>query len=176
MKLVRFYSEGELSSISVSNTDEAVTVVQSFFFDEQLIEEQIILEIYSRNRGKISTVDELRLDFDRIFTKKQIQKKALLSGSKFMDSADYGKDFSIQTVLGIKGEQRYLSAHFHGYFIIQPRNNWFQKSGEPMLFATLKNNNFYLLNQEQVEKSDGKFKLALKWIQKRISSKTSSKS
>ncbi len=160
----------------MSSTDEAVSEVQSFFFDEQLIEEQIILEIYSRNRGKVSMVDELRLDFDRIYTKKQIVKKTLLSGAKFMDSADYGKDFSIQTILGIKVEQRYLNANFHGYYVIKPRNKWFKKAGEPMLLASLKNNNFYWLNHDQVEKSEGKLKVAFKWIQKKISSKTSSKS
>jgi predicted AlkP superfamily pyrophosphatase or phosphodiesterase len=160
----------------MSSTDEAVSEVQAFFFDEQLTEEQIILEIYSRNRGKISDVDELRLDFDRIFTKKQIQKKALLTGAKFMDSADFGKDFSIQTILNIKSEQRYLNANFHGFYVLQPRSKWFTKPGEPMLLASLKNNNYYWLNQSQVVKADNKFKSALKWIQKRISSKTSSKS
>ncbi|MEO9534100.1 MAG: hypothetical protein ABJG68_03815 [Crocinitomicaceae bacterium] len=176
MKLVRFYRDGELSSLRVSNVDEAVSEVENLFFDEQIIEEQIILEIYSRNRGKISEVDELRLDFDRIFTKKQLQKRGLLTASKFMDSADFGKDFSIQTILSIKNEQRYLNAQFHGYFILVPRSSFFKKAGEPMLFASLKNNNYYWLNHNIVEAKPSKVKMFFKWIKEKISFKTSSKS
>ena len=176
MKLVRFYREGELSSLRVSNVDEAVSEVEGLFFDEQIIEEQIILEIYSRNRGKISDVDELRLDFDRIFTKKQLQKRALLSGTKVLDSADYGKDFSIQTVLSIKNEQRYLNAQFHGYFILAPRSSFFKKAEEPMLFASLKNNNYYWLNQNAVQAKSSKVKSFFRWTKEKISFMTSSKS
>jgi hypothetical protein len=176
LKLVRFYRDGELSSMRVSNVDEAVAEVEGLFFDEQIIEEQIILEIYSRNRGKISDVDELRLDFDRIFTKKQVQKRSILTGSKLIDSGDFGKDFSIQTVLNIKNEQRYLNAQFHGYFILLPRSSSFKKADEPMLFASLKNNNYYLLNYNEIQTKENKVKSFLKWLKAKISFMTSSKS
>lgn len=176
MKLTRFYSEGELSKISMSSADQALDEVKSLFFDEQITEEQILLEIFSRNRGKISDVDELRLDFDRIYTQKQLKKRALISGCKLLDSADYGKDFSIKTILNIKEEERYLTAKFRGYFILLPRTKLFKSASEPLLFASLKNDNFYLLNQETSEQRISKFKKISNWIQKKISSKTSSKS
>lgn len=176
LKLTKFYSEGELSSIQISSTDEVLSAVNHFFFDEQLTEEQLILEIYSKNRGRISDVDELRLDFDRIYTRKQIQKKAFLSGSIFEDSAEYGKEFSISTILGIKNEQRYLSANFHGFYILKPRNRWFQKPSEPLLFASLKNDNFYCLNQP-VKSAEPSSKSGFKgWLKNLISFKMFSKS
>ena len=175
LKLVRFYSEGELSSIKVSSSEESVSEVRNLFFEEQLSEEQIILEIYSKNNGKRSSVDELRLDFDRIFSKKQLQKKAFVAGLKVIDSVDYQNDFSISTILGIKNEQRYLNATFRGYTVLVPRSSLFDKQTEPMLFASLKNDNFYLLNMEQSERTPSKFKSFINWIQKGISFKTFSK-
>lgn len=175
MKLVRFYSDGELSSIRMANEEETVVEVKNLFFDEQLAEEQIMLDIFSQNRGFISTVDELRLDFDRIYTKKQIRKKAFLTGTKFVDSSNHTKDFSIETIMGIKNEQRYLNANFKSFMILQPRSKMFVRSEEPMLFATLRNDNFYLLNLKQSVARPSIFKKASLWIQKRIFSKTYSK-
>lgn len=149
LKLVKFYSDGELSSIQMSNEEETVSGVKNLFFSEQLTEEQIMLEIYSQNKGLVSEVDELRLDFDRIYTKKQLKKKALFSLTKLVDSCQHTEDFSIQTILSIKNEQRYLNASFRGYKILVPRTKLLRKPSEPLLFATLKNDNYYLLNKEQ---------------------------
>lgn len=162
--------------MQMSSVDETISEVNGLFFDEQIIEEQINLEIYSKNRGKVSDVDELRLDFDRIFTRKQLQKRALLSACKFIDSANYDKSFSINTVLNIKAEQRYLSASFKGFYVLMPRSTFFKKSQEPLLFASLKNDNFYLVNADQVQERKSRAKQFKNWIQKKIFSKTSSKS
>ena len=175
MKLVRFYREGELSSIQISSADETVSEVANLFFEEQLTEEQIMLEIYSNNNGSISDVDELRLDFDRILSKKQLKKKAIVNGHRLIDSADYEKDFSISTILAIKNEQRYLNATFKGYVILLPRNRAFRKTEEPLLFASLRNNNFYLLNKNQKHPQKSFFKSIRNWIKSAISFKTSSK-
>ena len=162
--------------MQMSSVDETIMEVNGLFFDEQIIEEQINLEIYSKNRGKISDVDELRLDFDRIMTRKQLQKRAIISGCRFIDSASFEKTFSISTILNIKAEQRYLNATFKGYYILMPRSSFFTKSQEPLLFASLKNENFYLLNADQIQEKKSRVKTALNWIQKKIFSKTSSKS
>lgn len=162
--------------MQMSSVDETIVEVNGLFFDEQIVEEQINLEIYSKNRGKISDVDELRLDFDRIFTRKQLQKRAIISACKFIDSANYEKTFSISTILNIKAEQRYLSASFKGYYILFPRSSFFKKSQEPLLFASLKNDNFYLVNADQVQEKKSLFKQVFNWIPKKIFSKMSSKS
>jgi hypothetical protein len=175
LKLVRFYSEGELSSIRMSNEEETVTEVKNLFFTEQIVEEQIMLEIYSKNRGIVSDVDELRLDFDRILTKKQLLKKALLSGCKLTDSAHQIEEFSLSTIISIKNEQRYLTASFRSFLVLIPRNRFVRKPSEPLLFASLKNNNFYLLNREQSQFSPSRFKTFFNWIKKGISFKTFSK-
>ena len=162
--------------MQMSSVDETIMEVNGLFFDEQIIEEQINLEIYSKNRGKISEVDELRLDFDRIMTRKQLQKRALISGCRFIDSANFEKPFSIGTILNVKAEQRYLSATFKGYYILMPRSAFYKKSQEPLLFASLKNDNFYLLNADQIQEKKSRVKTVFNWIQKKIFSKTSSKS
>ncbi|UKN03554.1 hypothetical protein K6119_08505 [Paracrocinitomix mangrovi] len=175
MKLARFYSEGELSSIQISNEEEAVSEIKNLFFGEQLEEEQIMLEIYAQNKGLISDVDELRLDFDRIFSKKQLVKKGFLSAKKLVDSSNYNQDFSIQTILSIKSEQTYLNANFRGFMILLPRHKWLAKETEPMLFAKLKNDNFYWVNADQSKSQPNSLHKFWNWIQKKISFKTSSK-
>lgn len=178
MKLTSFYRKGELSSIRVSSVDEVVDEVKNLLFEEQLKEEQIFLEIYSSSTNKISQVDELRLDFDRIYSKKQINKKCSFGRWKFIDSAKFEKDFSIKTILNIKNEESYLNAKFHDYQILTPGQTIFRKSHEPLLFARLKNNNFYLLSEISEKNRKPlvtRFKQIKSWIQKRISSKTSSK-
>lgn len=175
MKLARFYNEGELSSIRVSSEEDTVSEILNLFFDEQLTEEQIMLEIYSQNRGTSSDVDELRLDFDRIFSKKQLKKKALFSGRKLVDSSYHNQDVSITTILGIKNEQRYLNATFRNYVVLLPRTDFFGRTKEPMLLASLKNNNFYWVNPGQSKIQSTPFKRIGNWIRKRTSSKTSSK-
>lgn len=178
MKLTSFYSEDELSSIRVSSVDETVNEVKGLFFHEQLAEEQILLEIYSSSKDVISDVDELRLDFDRIYSRKQIGKKCLFGRYKFVDSSEYQKDYSVKTILAIKNEQRYLNATFKNFQILLPRKSFFNKSEEPMLFASLKNNNFYLLNDfrsETNEVEESFLKKTSRWIKKRISFGTSSK-
>lgn len=156
------------------NEDETLSGVKNLFFDEQLIEEQIMLEIFSQNRGNVSDVDELRLDFDRIYTKRQLVKTGFFSGKKFVDSSNHNADFSISTIISIKNEQRYLNAQYKSFMILLPRNKFFKTTAEPMLFATLKNKNFYLLNPDQTARNS-RFKIFTNWIKKGISSKTSSK-
>ncbi len=178
MKITSFYSEGELSSIRVSNVDDMVNGVKDLLFEDQLVEEKIRLEIYTTNSNKFSQVDELRLDFDRIYSKKQIIKKSFFGRYKFIDSAKFKGEFSIKTILNIKNEEAYLNARFQDYLVLIPKNSIFSGSQEPMLFASLKNNNFYLLNGGDVQgslKTSSKFKKITAWIQKGISSKTSSK-
>ena len=97
-----------------------------------------------------------------------------MNGCKLIDSASYHKDLSIHTVLGIKDEQRYLNASFKGYVMLISRARFKESKAEPMLFATLKNDNFYLLNQNQSAHPDSKIKSILHWI-KGISFRMSSK-
>ena len=173
MKLTKFYSEGELSSIRMSNEVEAVEEVKNLFFSEQLIEEGILIELRTKNRNAFSMVDELRLDFDRIYSLPELRKKALFSGKKLVDSAEVKHDFPMSTVLFIKNEQRYLNATFRNFQALVSRSRFFGAHKEPMLFARLKNNNFYLLNPEStLKKSENSI---WSWIKNAISFKTSSK-
>ena len=178
MKVARFYSEGELSAIRISNVDETIFEVKNLFAGEQVEEEKISSLIRQNNFGEQSEVDELRLDFDRIYSKKDILSKTRFGRYKFIDSCFYNSDFSIETILAVKSEQRYLSAKFNGYMVLRSRFGSSKKEAKPYLFASLKNGYFYLLNADEVSSSNifiSSFKKTFSWIQKKISFKTSSK-
>lgn len=144
MKLTSLYNDGDLSSIKVSNPEQTVQEVRNLLFHDQLLEEQIALEINSANTGVFSDVDELRLDFDRIWSKRQVIRKTLFFRKKWMDSAKLTEEVPVEAILSIKAEERYLNAKFKDIFVLAPGALSFGKK-EIMFFARLKNNNFYLL-------------------------------
>ena len=72
MELKRFNTEDELSSIRFSCADEAIGEIKNLFFQDQLSEEQILVEIYSPNSNEFAHVNLNRLNIDRVFSKKQI--------------------------------------------------------------------------------------------------------
>lgn len=179
MELKRFNSEEELSSIRFSCADEALGEVKNLFFRDQLSEEQILLELYSANNGGSSKVDLRRLNIDRVFSKKQIAKKCFLKRCKLVDSVKFQRDYSIQTILTIKSEQRRLETEFKGYYVLLPGSRFSKSNGEPLLFTEVGPGIYYLLN-DFLLKDDiqigFKFQNIFSWIRKKIFSKTSSKS
>jgi hypothetical protein len=177
LKLARFYRDGELSDIKVSGADDTVFEVKNLFASEILSEDAIQDMIRTKNCGQMSHVDELRLDFDRICRKKDIQQLTRWGFYRLKDSSLYSKKFCTQTILNIKNEQRYLSACFSDYVMLVPR---FGETvlDEPYLFASLKNGHYYLLNATELPPVCpplNSIKNAFAWIQKKIFSKTSSK-
>lgn len=178
MKLKRFNSEGKLSSIRFSCADEVVGEVKNLFFNDQLIEEQILLEIYSPNRKGITKVNHDRLNIDRIFSRKQIEKGFLFAGYRLVDSSKYQDDYSIKTILEIKNEQRRLNLQFNGFYTLMP-NGLSKLKGEPLLYTAIGPNTFYLLNDYLLEKKkNSRFNplTIFNWIKKKISSVMSFKS
>jgi hypothetical protein len=177
LKLARFYRDGELSEIRVSNSDDAVFEVKNLFASEQLAEDAIKDMIGTKNYGQMSHVDELRLDFNRICRRRDIQQMTRLGFYSFKDSAEFKGKFSVDTILNIKNEQRYLTACFSDYVILTSRFGS-KKMGEPYLFASLKNGYFYLLNADELPPSNPimhSVKNFFAWILKKISFKTSTK-
>ena len=148
MKVTSFYSEGELSPIKVGSVDETVVEVKNLFFNEQLEEEQIRAEIYANNSKAISVVDELRLDFDRIYTKKQLRNKRLFRGLRKKSITVDSFKLDIDTILFIKNEQRYLNAEFKNFKLLVKRKWFFGQVKNVYLFATLNNQMFYLLSKD----------------------------
>lgn len=178
MELKRFNIEEELSSIRFSCADEAIGEVKNLFFQDQLVEEQILLEIYSANGGEVSNVDLNRLSIDRVFSQKQIANRHFFKRYKLVDSCKYQQDYGIQTILEIKSEQRRLETDFKGFYTLLPAFKFFKLRHEPLLFAEVGTNIFYLLNHHVLDhsvKPRFKFQTIFHWIKKGISSKTSSK-
>lgn len=178
MNLARFYRDGELSEIRISSSEEVVSEVNNLFAAEQLAEDAIRDMIRTQNRNQYSHVDELRLDFNRIFRKRELLGRTKLKGYQFSDSAQFEGRFSVDTILSIKNEQRYLSACFSDYVILKPRWSFFHKNEEPYLFASLRNGCFYLLNASDLPPAYPlmhSFKNVIAWIPKKIFSKTSTK-
>jgi len=59
LKLARFYSEGELSAIRVTNVEETIFEVKNLFAGEQLEEEKISSLIRQNNFGEQSEVGRI---------------------------------------------------------------------------------------------------------------------
>ncbi len=178
VELKRFNIEEELSSIRFSCADEAIGEIKNLFFQDQLTEEEILVEIYSPNNSEITTVNMNRLNIDRVFSKKQITNKYFFSRCKLVDSVKFQDDYSIRTILEIKSEQRRLETKFRGFFVLMPGNKFYAMDSEPLLFAQVGPNVYYLLNDYLLEEDRAprfKFKNIFSWIKKRISSKTYSK-
>lgn len=178
VELKRFNIEEELSSIRFSCADEAIGEIKNLFFQDQLTEEEILVEIYSPNNSEITTVNMNRLNIDRVFSKKQIANKYFFSRCKLVDSVKFQDDYSIRTILEIKSEQRRLETKFRGFFVLMPGNKFYAMDSEPLLFAQVGPNVYYLLNDYLLEEDRAprfKFKNIFSWIKKRISSKTYSK-
>jgi len=149
--------------------------VKNLFASEQLAEDAIADMIRTANNGQMSHVDELRLDFNRICRKKDIQQRTRFGAYRFKDSANYSEAFSLETILNIKNEQRYLAACFSDYVVLVPRLG---SKAEPCLLASLKNGYFYLLNADELPPANPvmhALKKAFSWIQKKISFKTFTK-
>lgn len=147
MKVTSFYSEGELSPIRVTGIEETVLEVKKLFFKEHEEEDIIRHAIYTASNDA-SIVDELRLDFDRIFTDKQLRKKVWFGSFNWKKlSIDHFK-VPIETILRIKNEQRYLNASFKGYKLLVKRKFFFGPVKEYYLLAKLSNDMYYLVNKD----------------------------
>lgn len=176
MKLARFYRDGELSDIRVSSAEDVLFEVHNLFAGEELSEDAVRDMILTKNTGVMSHVDELRLDFNRIFRKREIRHVRRCGAYAFKDSFEYCGKFSTETILNIKNEQRYLSACFSDYMVLIPRFG--SSRQEPYLFASLKNGYYYLLNAEELPPSNPLWASVKKlggWILKKISFKTSTR-
>lgn len=179
MELKRFNSEEELSPIRFSCGDEALGEVKNLFFRDQLSEEQILLEIYSPNSDEFTQLDLKRLNIDRVFSKRQISNRYLLKRFKLVDSYKYQGDYSVRTILEIKNEQRRLNTELKGFHTLLPSSSFLKLKSEPLLFAEVGPNIYYLLNNNLMDNNrKPKFKIQniFHWIKKRISSKTYIKS
>ena len=178
MEINKYYSEEELSSIRFSCADEAIGEVKNLFFQDQLDEERILLEIYNPNGDELTTVDLNRLKIDRIFSRKQILKRNPFSRHKFVDSSRYQAHYDVSTILAIKNEQRRLGIEFRGIYALIKKTRFGKIENEPVLFAAIGEDVYYLLN-ERVEASypskRPRLNSIFQWIQNKIFLKTSSK-
>lgn len=178
MEINRYYSEEELSSIRFSCADEAIGVVKNLFFQDQLEEERILLEIYSPNGDGYTEIDLNSLNVDRIFSKKQIVKKHLHGRTKFVDSNRYQEHYAVTTILSIKNEQRRLKVEFKGIYAVISKKRMGKVLAEPLLFSAIGEDVYFLLNPTNLvdyeRKKRGIISL-FQWIQNKIFIKTSSK-
>lgn len=178
MEINRYYSEEELSSIRFSCADEAIGEVKNLFFQDQLEEERILLEIYSPNSNEITVVDLNRLKIDRIFSRKQIAKRKFFNRCKFVDSNRCQEHYDVATILAIKNEQRRLNVEFKGIYALMKKSRFGKVHQPPLLFTAVGEDIFYLLNESSYQdhsKRRNIFSSFITWIQNKIFIKTSSK-
>lgn len=176
MELKRHYNDDDLSPIRFSCADEAIGEIKNLFFRDQLEEEQIMLHIFSKNNGNGLKVDLKRLNIDRVFSKRQLRKRSPFNRGKLLDASLIHIDYSVNTILGIKEEQKRLGVEFKNFVALVTPEKRKNKETEPLLFASLENDVFYLLNPsvlEQYQPKKHSLKSILNWIKNRIFSETS---
>jgi hypothetical protein len=179
LELKRFHNEDDLSPIRFSCADEALGEIRNLFFRDQLEEEQIMLYIYSKNMSPSAEVDLNRLNIDRVFSKRQLVRRSPFSRGNLMDTTHLSYDFSIQTILDIKEEQHRLAVEFKNFFALSTQYGKKGEEVEPLLFAQLQGDVFYLLNpavMKEHKKRSFSVKSTFNWIKNRIFSRTSTKS
>ena len=76
-----------------SCADEAIIGVKNLFFHVQLLEENILLDIYSPNGSFEDPIDLKRLNIDRVFSKRQIANKFHFKRYRLSDSVKYQNDY-----------------------------------------------------------------------------------
>lgn len=169
MKLKRFNTGKQNSSACFSCADDALKQVKAIFFEDQLDEEEILIELYSPNNAKFTTVAQCKLNIDRVYSKRQITKKCILGQFEFVDSFHYKKKYAVQTILTIKNEQRRLGVKLAGFYILNPVGILTKlRKKEPLVFVGVGNDIFYLLNDFENEQNKGNthtIKKISSWIQ-----------
>lgn len=162
----------------MSCADEAVSEVKNLFFSDQLIEENILLDIYTPNSNGVQQIDLKRLNIDRVFSKKQIASKFLFKRVRLVDSVKYQEDYAIKTILEIKNEQKRLGKNFKNYYTLIPSRSFIKRKKEPLLFVQVDEHIFYLINSyllEELEDKPFSFNAIYNWLIKKISIKTFTK-
>lgn len=178
MGINKFNSEEELSSIRFSCADEALGEIKNLFFLDQLAEERILLEIFSPNDEVFKPLSLDKISKDQLFTQSQLLKKGFRTNQKFVDSCKYQGDYSVETILTIKDEQRRLNCQFKGYYILLSNKRLATLNKEPELYLRITESTYYWINPTVgTQKKFQRFHLLnfFNWIKNAISTKTSSK-
>lgn len=179
LELKRYHNEDDMSPIRFSCADEAIGEIKNLFFRDQLEEEQIMLRIFTKNEEHGTKVDLKRLNIDRVFSNRQLKRRSPFNRGKLTDASVYHYDYSVNTILGIKEEQKRLEVEFKNFMALITPSKRKANNQEPLLFAHLERDVYYLLNPEILEEYQPKahsFKSILNWIKNRIFTKTSTQS
>ncbi len=139
----------ELKNIKQNKPYNILDEANKILKEDESIEAAIIAEIKaSQPKKETSIVDITQLDADRIFSLEQIKNLCLTYRLKFVDSHRYNNDIPTPTILKIKQEEKQFNAKFKGLKIIAPKKTLKlgDCDGDPLLFASLNNNKYYLLD------------------------------
>ncbi len=139
----------ELKNIKQNKPYNILDEANKILKEDESIEAKIIAEIKdSQPKKETSIVDITQLDTDRIFSIEQIKDLCLSYRLKFVDSHRYNNDIPTPTILKIKQEEKQLNAKFKGLKIIAPKQTLKlgDCDGDPLLFASLNNKQYYLLD------------------------------
>jgi hypothetical protein len=152
MKLEKFNLNlhNELKQIKQKQPYDILDEAKKIFEAEKSIEANILEELKTLEPKKeTSIVDITKLDATKIYSLHQIKALCLTYRLKFVDSHRFKGDIPTETILKIKNEEKKLNAKFKGLKIIAPKKTLKlgDCDGDPLLFASLNNGQYYLLDQ-----------------------------
>jgi len=139
----------ELKKIKQNKPYNILDEAKKILTEDEGIEAKIIAGIKANQPKKeTSIVDITQLDEDRLFSIKQIKNLCLNYRLKFVDSHRFNNDIPTSTILKIKKEEKQYNAKFKGLKIIAPKKTLKlgDCDGDPLLFASLNNGQYYLLD------------------------------
>lgn len=140
----------QLEKIKKQNTPDLLKQAKDILDEDHSIEGRILAELNAGKRVEESTdVNMDLLDKNRIYTKNQIKELCLTYRLRFVNSNMFKNDIPQETVFKIKAEEKKLNTTFKNLKIIAPKRTLElgDCDGDPLLFASLGNNEFYLLDQ-----------------------------
>ncbi len=140
----------ELNLIKSKKPFDILHEAKKILEEDESLEAKIIAEINAEKpKPEFSIADIHALDQTRIFSLDQIKDLCLTYRLKFVDAHRYNNDIPKETILKIKNEEKDLNAKFKGLKIIAPKKTLQlgDCDGDPLLFASLANGTYYLLDK-----------------------------
>lgn len=140
----------ELKQIKKEQPYDILDEAKKILNEDESIEAKIIAEIKaSQPKKEYSIVDISKLEVENIFSLEQIKELCLTYRLKFVDSHRFNNETPIKTVLKIKAKEKLINAKFKGLKIVAPKRTLKlgDCDGDPLLFASLNDGKYYLLDQ-----------------------------
>lgn len=150
LKLPRTNIEIQLQKVRNRRTAESniMARVKEIFDQEAIKEEHIIQKLTSAGENHINTFNFDLLESGRIYHLSDIEKICIDYRLRFLDSSYFKAEIPIEAISEIKKLEKQHQTSLKGFKIIAPSKLLkLDNADDPLLFAPMGNNYFYLIHK-----------------------------